>query len=209
MKIKDIKKLKWEYLVNRNYAVFPISLTSYWIEKYLERILPIKVKDCFAYYKSDIYCFFGNKKKVADTQVNLFNKKGVKFLWDMANRCEREGKKFIKSTEGLLYKKYDKKSSKEILKDFSHFCEEFKKFYVFIIYPWSLENFFDKKLTDLISKYEKNKEKAFELKKTLSEPIKLNYSQEEQISFLKLVKNKDNKAIEDHIEKFAHFLDFL
>lgn len=197
MKLDKSKKMEWEYIVNRTYSLFPMSLACFLNSKtYLKKFLFLDLDDRYAYYKTgDTYASLNTASISANKQISLYKKKGAKFLWQMAKLCEKEGDKFLKSARKFLSKDYSKKSLKELSKQLASFTEKYRTFNVFILYPWSLEDFFNKELDKLISKHEKDKEKALKMKEVFSEPIKPNDAQKEQISFLKIVKKSSRERI--------------
>ncbi|HEY4498711.1 MAG TPA: hypothetical protein VJH94_01465 [Candidatus Paceibacterota bacterium] len=88
------KKKEWEFIVNRTYTPLALSINSFdTAQKYLDKVLPVPVRDIYAGYKDDLYYGAGDQEMIAKVQLDRYAEEGPKFLWHMAELCEQEGGK--------------------------------------------------------------------------------------------------------------------
>jgi len=210
------EKLKWEFLVNRAYLPFSISLSCFDTNKrYLDKVLPIPVEDMYASYKNEHFLGQNGLKAFSRTQIRKFEKDGPRFLWHMAFLCVEAGKKLLKLSKNFYSADYSDESNKEIADALMTFCRAQRAFSVFLLYPLSLGDFFDDTITKIVLKREKDTKKVLEWKKVLTEPVKMNEGQREQLAILKLARNtgqkdkfenmgdKTHREIYDYLKKYG------
>lgn len=213
MDIKNEKwrrKRKWEFVANRTYLPFSISLMSFdSCKRSLDKIFPVKIGDYHCCYQDDNYLAKGSRKILAREQIKAYKKQGSSFLWKIPKMCERRGNKIIKIMNDFSLVNFSKLNTREIKNHLKYFSVLLRDFSGFIQYPLSLESFFERKIDKIVKNYSSQGD-IQKLKKDLVEPIKFNEGQYEQLAFLKIAKKvtaqtagyiNPNKSISDRIKK--------
>ncbi len=195
------KKRAWDLIVNRTYLPLSLSFSSFdTSKKYLDQILSVPVADIYASYRDDNYYGKGSKEAFAEVQIEGYRRQGIIFLEKMAKVCRREGGKLLDFTLKKSREKISLLSNRTLAKRLMDFSNKERAFCVFLLYVWSLEDFLDEGLDQILDRYVKNLNDHKEWKKKLSEPIDLNYGQHEQLSLLKIASNLQS---EDDLERPA------
>ena len=98
-----IKKIKWEFFVERKYSPFSLSINSFLGNRNeLKKVLDCNVKDAFLYYDSMCYVPENTTKIIADAQIKNVKNKDYGFLWNMATGCEVSGEQLLLFTKNKL-----------------------------------------------------------------------------------------------------------
>src|SRR3989339_43533 len=196
------ERKEWEFIVNRTYLPFSMSLMAFDSSKRsLDKIFSVPVGDYHSCYEDDHYLAKNSREIFANEQIKAFIKDGPSFLWRMPKMCEQKGHKIIKLTKDLSLINFSKLNIQEIKNHLDSFSVLLREFSGFIQYPLTLENFFEKKIDEIIKKYSGG-ENTESLKKDLVEPIKFNESQDEKFAFLKIAEKIRNKLELGKISQF-------
>lgn len=196
----------------------PFSLSSSCFntcKKYLDKVLSVPIDDIYASYKDDNYFGKGSREAFAEVQLKRLREEGPAFLWHMGDICEKEGNKLLAYTNTLYASDVSQKSHTHIAGVLMEISDRQRAFSVFLLYVLSLDAFLDSELSRIIKKYVTDSRDILEWKKVLSEPIKLNEGQFEQLSLLKILSSIGDKkditgenklllkGIQDHLKRFS------
>ena len=196
------RKKEWEFIVNRTYLPFSMSLMAFNNSKRsLDKIFSVPVEDYYGCYEDDHYLAKNSREIFAHEQIKAFIKDGPSFLWRMPKMCEQKGHKIIKLTKDLSLINFSKLNIQEIKNHLNSFSILLREFSGFIQYPLTLESFFEKKIDEVIRKCS-DKENTESLMKDLVEPIKFNESQDEKLAFLKIAEKIRNRLKLNKISQF-------
>ena len=147
------RKKEWEFIVNRTYLPFSMSLMAFNNSKRsLDKIFSVPVEDYYGCYEDDHYLAKNSREIFAHEQIKAFIKDGPSFLWRMPKMCEQKGHKIIKLTKDLSLINFSKLNIQEIKNHLNSFSILLREFSGFIQYPLTLESFFEKKIDEVIRK---------------------------------------------------------
>ncbi|MFA6100266.1 MAG: PEP-utilizing enzyme [Patescibacteria group bacterium] len=192
----------WEYILDRAYSVFGIAMNGFCCSsEYMRRHLDIKdLPDGLLYTPNRAFWAADLVKTVADYQIKMQKELGNGYLWDMAKKCEIEGQRLVSNNHLFSQDELTKMSDSALVDEFMGLVGKNREFAVFLVIPWVLEKYFEKKLENLKGKIP---EKCHEYLKLPGKPNEL---QKETLAILAAagMPEKDReKAIDDYIEEFG------
>ncbi len=200
-------------VVERRYVPLPLSLVFFATSmKDVNKIIPCKFEDCQVHFFDGVYWTEDMLKKIADYQIENYKKQGSEYLLDLARLCEKTGKEYADYLMKMKTSDFSSMSNAQLSFLLEKIFEEVRKLAVFLTIPFSLQNFLDSHLEEILSKRIKDINNIKKAHRVLSLPIKLNYGQEEIISFYKIaVEFKKNglnenvkKMIDKHLNKYSY-----
>lgn len=176
------KKIEWEFQADRAYLPLSYSINAFLTDrKRIRRYLDIPDHGVTGqlFYPNDVFWNKGFKAEVALKQIEHHKKEGNEYLWRMAKICENSGKKLIKDIKDKIsVGSISNLSKKELEQLFVLAVEKIRDFSVFLIIPFSLENYLKEQITHIVKSVVGEDEIQNTITKLLL-PIKINDSSKE------------------------------
>src|SRR5438874_322869 len=124
-----MKRDKWEFLVERKYLPFSISLNGYLnSKKELDKITPFQIKDAFLYAHDELYV----PKDSTKTVVHEAEKQGQPFLRNIAGLCSKRGAGLMSEIEQCANGNFSALDTNELAALFLRVYGAYKKFVIFL-----------------------------------------------------------------------------
>jgi len=212
-----IPKKQWDWYVERRYLPFSISINCYFNSPKGAKLIASTIdfkEDYFTIWKDNCYIPTKVKEIIGDYQLKGLKEQGPEFMWKITKKCEQEGETLIKTIKTITSKNLTTLDNKQLADALTTAVKQYRIFTPFLIFPRSMEDFFDKETKRIIEKRKVTPEELAKYHENFTAPIKLTQSQKEGLTFLEIASEIEQKnlsvetpeirkKIQEHLNQFS------